>query len=81
MHPLGLKTSGLLQGIRVAFGIWNLYTFPRRPSAVLAPIFLVFDGPTPLKTPALQACRRDRMNSPQPHCSSKWALSSSEGAS
>ena len=50
MHPLGLKTAGLAQGIRVAFGIWNLYTFPKRPSAVLPP-FLVFDGPTPLKRP------------------------------
>ena len=40
MHPLGLKTAGLAQGIRVAFGICNLYTFLKRPSAVLPPLFL-----------------------------------------
>ena len=53
MHPLGLKTAGLLQGIRVAFGICNLYTF-RATVRCFAPFFLVSDGPTP-KTPALQA--------------------------
>ena len=54
MHPFALETAHLPQGIRVAFGIWNLYTFPKRPSAVL-PIFLVSDGPTPPKKPARKA--------------------------
>ena len=50
MHPLGLKTAGLAQGIRVAFGIWNCIRFENdRP--LFCPFFLVSDGPTPLKTP------------------------------
>ena len=47
MHPFALETAHLPQGIRVAFGIWNLYTFPTRPSAVSPPFFLFLTVPPP----------------------------------